>query len=412
MNLTDSLAEYILKTVPDTLKEPSGLLKHPYISPGGVYARTLWDWDSYWTLFAIFNLAERLNRPDLIEKTAPYARGTFFNFLDHQGPDGALPILIEPGDEDPFDCLKSPDNNMAKPFIAQLGLLLLKQNLLKTEDMAERIYHLRAFHQCYEKRYTHAPTGLVFWAKDWGIGVDDDPAAWGRPEKSCASLFLNVFLYKDLLAGAELSDFVGRPDYAAEYREKAGKLADAIRKYCWDEREKSFFSVDVQCRANIAKHRCWGALNFKLDAFWHVLKLKILSWNCVLPLWARIGTQEQIDAFVRENLLEGRLLSRYGVRSLSFDEPMYAPEVDRGNPSNWLGPVWLIANYITWDMLKNHGHEELAGRVAESILSLLSDDLNKNGCFHEYYSPETGRGISSPGFMSWNALAGLMTYQK
>ena len=66
--------------------------------------------------------------------------------------------------------------------------------------------------------------------------MDDDPATWGRPEKSCASLFLNVFLHQDLLAAAELSDFVGRPDYARECREKAGNLAAAIQKHCWDER--------------------------------------------------------------------------------------------------------------------------------------------------------------------------------
>lgn len=407
MTGSQKITEYILGTIQGTLKEPAGELRHPYISPGGVYSKTLWDWDSYWTLYALFGIARKTNRPEIIEQLAPYARGTFQNFLEHQGKDGSLPILITPEDDDLFDCKKSADNNMAKPFIAQLALLLLQNKLLETEGLSEQIYQIRAFHQCYEKRYTHAETGLVFWAKDWGIGVDDDPATWGRPEKSCATLFLNVFLYKDMLAAAELSVFAGRPDYAAEYRGKAGKLAAAIQKYCWDEREKSFFSVDVQCRQNLSPHRQWGMLNFKLDPFWHVLKLKILSWSCLLPLWAGIGTQEQADAFVRENLVEGRLLSSFGVRSLSFDEPMYAPEVARGNPSNWLGPLWIIANYITWETLNAYGHRELAAEIANSVTDMLADDLEKSGCFHEYYSPETGRGVATPGFMSWNSLAGL-----
>ncbi len=402
-----TVIDFITNTFPDTMKEPCGCLKHPYVSPGGPYAQTLWDWDSYWTLLAIFNISEQQGDSEAIKKLAPYARGTFFNFLDHQGSDGALPILIQPDDSDPFDCLISSDNNMAKPFIAQMGLLLLKHSLLKFEDLNENIYRLRSFHQCYEKRYLHSETGLMFWAKDWGLGVDDDPAAWGRPEKSCATVFLNIFLYRDYQAAAELSEFCGRTDYAKEYHEKANRIADSLQKYCWDNREKSFFSIDVQCKTNISQHRLWGSLNFKLDTFWNCLKLKILSWSCILPFWAGIGTEEQFDAFVKENLVEDRLWSDFGVRSLSKDESMYAPEVSRGNPSNWLGPIWIVANYIVWDTLKQRGYTSKANELAKNIVALLASDLKTNGMFHEYYSPESGRGVCGENFMSWNALAGL-----
>jgi hypothetical protein len=40
---------------------------------------------------------------------------------------------------------------------------------------------------------------------------------------------------------------------------------------------------------------------------------------------------------------------------------------------------------------------------------MLFSDLENNGCFHEYYSPETGKGVTNPDFLSWTALAGLMT---
>ena len=41
------VSEFILSTFQDTLKEPSGELHYPYISPGGPYATNLWDWASY-----------------------------------------------------------------------------------------------------------------------------------------------------------------------------------------------------------------------------------------------------------------------------------------------------------------------------------------------------------------------------
>ena len=53
------VSEFILSTFQDTLKEQSGELHYPYISPGGPYATNLWDWASYWTLYAIFKTYDR-----------------------------------------------------------------------------------------------------------------------------------------------------------------------------------------------------------------------------------------------------------------------------------------------------------------------------------------------------------------
>ena len=402
------ILDVIRNSFPGTLKEPAGNLKHPYISPGGVYAADLWDWDSYWTIRAMIEISKKFGDKELLEKVKPYARGVFFNFIEHQGKDGSLPIMMTPEDEDPFDCKASPENNMAKPFLGQLAAMLLKAEILSPSDLKETCYNIRDFHLCYKERFQDPGTGLFFWGSDLGIGVDDDPSAWGRPRNSCANLMLNTFMYCDYLAAAEVSDAVGRPDYAGEYRNFAAALKESLQKYCWDAREKAFFSADIQCRANIYPHRYWGKLNSKLDPFWRCLKLKVLSWSSILPLWAGIGTQEQIDAFVKEHFVPERLMSKFGVRSLSADEPMYAPEVARGNPSNWLGPIWILTNYIACDTLAKNGHKDMADDLAARVIGMLSDDLEGCGVFHEYYSPETGRGITSPGFMSWNALATLM----
>ena len=87
---------------------------------------------------------------------------------------------------------------------------------------------------------------------------------------------------------------------------------------------------------------------------------------------------------------------------------MYAPEVVRGNPSNWLGPVWMITNFICWETFKKYGYQQEADKLADTIIDLLYQDMDANGCLHEYYSPESGQGICGNNFMSWNALAGLM----
>jgi putative isomerase len=74
------------------------------------------------------------------------------------------------------------------------------------------------------------------------------------------------------------------------------------------------------------------------------------------------------------------------------------------NPSNWLGPVWIIVNYFVWKGLNNSGFDDEAGRLADKTLRLLSTDLAKNGSLNEYYHPDTGMALSHKGFMDWNLL--------
>ena len=403
-----ALRKFILGTIGDTLKQADGFLKHPYISPGGPYAVQLWDWDSYWTIYAILNLARQTGDAALLEKARPHARGTLLNFLDQQGEDGAIPICMAPNCADIFDCRSSADFNMAKPFLGQMAWMLHENRVMTDDELRTCLPKLKKYHDCAIKRYQDSRTGLFFWAHDWAIGVDDDPAAWGRPAKSAATLYQNVFLYQDMLDASKLAKALGDEVCEMEYADHCHALKTALQKYCWDQREKSFFSVDLQCNANRTKNAVGWTLNIGLDAFWFCLPLKVLTWNSILPFWAGLGTQEQFDAFVRENLVPGRLWSNHGIRSLSQDEPMYRPEEKRGNPSNWLGPIWLIANYITWQALLRYERSDLADQLAANLIDMLYNDLQTNGKFHEYYSPESGLGVHNPGFMSWNALAALL----
>jgi putative isomerase len=75
------------------------------------------------------------------------------------------------------------------------------------------------------------------------------------------------------------------------------------------------------------------------------------------------------------------------------------------NPSNWLGPVWIIVNYFTWKGLQHYGFRKEAGDLADKTLALLALDLARNGSLNEYYHPDTGAALSHKGFIDWNLLA-------
>ena len=74
------------------------------------------------------------------------------------------------------------------------------------------------------------------------------------------------------------------------------------------------------------------------------------------------------------------------------------------NPSNWLGPTWIIVNYFVWRGLRDYGFKIEAAELAAKTVRRLSADLAANGSLNEYYHPDTGKPLSHQGFMDWNLL--------
>ena len=405
----DSLFSFCAKHAETMFHEPEACLTRHYLDPGGPYSKNLWDWDSFWAATALLGIADKTGDAGLREKTLLHAKGALLNFFDHQAADGSLPILLTVDCPDVFGSTGDSKSNMAKPVMGQFCKLLDSHGSINDKEAASLLDGLARFHECYRTRYLHEKTGLYLWANDIAIGVDDDPATWGRPPFSSASVYLNCLLFMDLNATADFAMAKGRSAFADTLRGQAGSLKDAINRYCLDKIDGLYYSVDVLCTQNLIDHKAFGKLNANLKPFWNCLPVKVACWTSFMPLWCGIADAKFADRMVRGHLMrKERFWTDYGVRSLAADERMYSPEDVRGNPSNWLGPVWIITNYVVWRGLLNYGFKKEADELAENTCRLLADDYRNTGLIHEYYSPETGKGISGPGFMNWNLLACLM----
>ncbi len=409
----DNFKIFLRQQTESIFRKPAGCLKFPFVDPGGPYGNSLWDWDSYWSLKAAAHILNEVeengSEEDLFGKLVQkHAIGVLHNLLDHQANDGSIPILLTADDPDWFDSTKSPKNNMAKPVLGMLAKLNVELGAPST-TVNSWLEPLRRFHACYRTRYCH-DTGLCVWANDIAIGVDDDPTAWGRPPFSSGNIYLNSLLHADLLACEEVARRQQQDNQAETFHTWATETAEAIQAYCWDERDGFFYSVDVLCQQNISDHRHFGKLNAFLEPFWKCLPIKIMSWTGFLPIWSGLASPEQVDRLVHEHLLnEKQFWTPFGVRTLSADERMYSPDSGRqGNPSNWLGPIWIIPCYMIWEGLKRYGYNDIASDLAENIITTAIRDFEKNNCLHEHYNPETGIPQIAPGFVSWNLLLSIM----
>ncbi len=401
----DALLRYFAANAPLLLRAPDGILKHPSVAPalpGKAYSTNLWDWDTLWTSQGLFRLAALLHDDQLRKQLCEHVSGSLLNFLEHASPGGQLPIMMTADDPDPLGATgKNPTSrNQAKPVFGQLGLLACDQR----GDANWLRPHFDSILRFYDSwiRHNSSSIGLLVWGDDVAIGDDNDPTTFGRPFFSSANLLLNCLFYQDLLASAELAQRLGRSADHDRLTSQAEELAQRIHKFCWDPRDNYYYTVDVQCvdrRAELIRTVPRG-----MDMSWRCLPMRIQMFTGFLPLWCGIAPRQNAQKLVSTNYLaDDRLCAEWGARSLSARETMYSLEFS-SNPSNWLGPVWIIVNYFVWKALKRYGYRKEAYALAEKTLLLLSRDLEANGSLNEYYHPDTGAALSHKGFLDWNLL--------
>jgi putative isomerase len=402
----ERLIAYFVANAPRLLRPAGGVLKYPSISPSlpkSAYATQLWDWDTYWTARGLFAVAKRSGDAELRGKVTEHARGSLLNFLDHQSDEGRIPIMISVDNPDVFGCVKKDravHQNQAKPVMAQLALLVADE-AGDAAWLAPDFDKLMRFHASWVKTNLSG-VGLLVWGDDVAIGDDNDPTTFGRPFFSSANLLLNCLYYQDLRAAAELARRLKRAEDAARIAKDAEALEARIRELCWDPRDRFFYSVDVQCtdrRAELIPNVPRG-----MAMSWGSLPLRVQMFTGFMPMWCGIATKEQADDLVRLHYRNEKTFgAAAGVRSLSAEETMYSLAFS-SNPSNWLGPVWIIVNYLVWRGLSAYGFETEASDLAAKTVSLLAADLAKNGSLNEYYHPDTKQALSHKGFMDWNLL--------
>ncbi len=394
------IEEYVLSHFKDILKPPVKNMKYPFIVPGTGYLTELWGWDTYWEALAIkrsFELfgEEAMTRAGVPKKTAEaHICGSVLNFLDAQQADGFIPIMVSAGGlfegffEDEHK--KGTPLNQHLPFLCQLTLLADEFSGGFDYDKEKLVKYMRY----YEEKQYDKKSGLFFWQDDIMVGIDNNPTVFYRPHRSSADIFLNSFIYLEYVA---LSVLLNDADAA----EKAERLKAAINAEMWDERDGIYYSQDINFykTERIVKG---VALHSGLDPHWNTMPLKIRFWGCFLPMYAGICSDEQAERMCKHLIENDELFARYGIRTLAKNEKMYSLVKSAGNPSNWLGAVWVIANYCVYKGLARYSKVELAEKLKEATFKLLNKNLEERGDFFESYHPDSGEPFMHAGFLSHN----------
>ena len=392
----DAIKKYSAENYRQMLREPDGVLAHPFIVPGSAsYNNCLWDWDSWLTDVAVRQIMA--DNDDYDEKFIESEKGCVINFLEHMDADGKMPICITPENETNF----SHGGNFSKPCLIQHAAFIVRENGGDADWLMPHVADMKRFLDCYRNLCFHSATGLYFWLNDAAIGVDNDPCTFYRPNKSSASIYLNCLMYKELTALVYICGILGED--AAKYDEYAENVKNAINTHLWDERDGFYYSADL----NLLPVDPNAQLHKGAPRNWDCLIQRIDVWSGVMALWAGIASPEQAERTARHITNPDTFWAPYGIRTLAKTEKMYQI-LKTGNPSCWLGPIWGISNWMCFKGLADYGLNDAAKEIAEKSIKLFGEDVITNGEFHEYYHPDTGEGVINPGFQNWNLLAANM----
>lgn len=393
--------EYFKKNAFNMIVEAYGKMKYPFIDPGQQYGGDLWDWDSYFSGVGMLEICEYFkNDPDFDYKTqkerlAKAMQGCVLNFLDAQLDDGFIPIVINDRMLNTTRWIEVHDeSNQHKPFLCQSALSASKA--LGDYDWVD-VEKLVKYIEYYRVHQFHDRSGLYVWKSDWMIGMDNNPSVFGFPGRSVGDIYLNTFMYLELLALIEF--LIKKGDKRAEeYQKEAQRLKETIKKECYDVRDGFYYSVFV----DLAREHKEG-MHTGLPLFWNSVPIKVRFAGCFLPMYAGISDQEQNRVMIERHYLDDKFLSPNGMRSTAEDERMYCLE-GSSNPSNNLGPIWILHNYIPFMGLLNAGRDDLAKDLCERLVKILARDIKKTGKVSECYHPMTGEPVIGLNFLSWNCL--------
>ena len=396
-----SLKALIYETSKGMTREPSHILKYRYIVPcspdSPYYSTSLWDWDSWLTSVMMGQIEADSGKPgEFVE----YERGCALNFLDLTTDTGFMPICINTSGSLRTDPEKEAafETNMHKPVLAQHIASLVQRDNGNVDWIKDKLPKLELFLSRYLESYTEKTTGLAYWKDDFAVGVDNDPSVFYKPDNSCGSIYLNCLLYRELVAYGYLMEMCGDMKNANIWRGKAQDLCDAVNKWCWDERDGTYYSVDFALRPVDD-----GWLHSGAPRDYPCLIMRIDNWSSFMPLWAGIATPERAERMLERYRDKRTFNCKAGIRTLSRLEQQYDIRASN-NPSNWRGPVWGISNYMLFSGLLKYGFEEDAREMAEKTIRLFGRDLERAGSLHEYYNPDTCEPIVTHGFQNWNFL--------
>lgn len=378
--------QYLMEALPKVMQPAGEGFAHPYLTPtprDGVYGGMMWDWDSL-----LCGYGYLLTAP---EKACASIQGVVLNVLEHLGPSGNSAMALVTSVDKFGVPQEDPPVGTIRPVVGQMARIVCDQ-LQKAGQPAfdwlrpywPALKRVVSFYHRYRRH-----EDLYYWSTAWESLADNNPALWDYPGYGVQACDMAGFVYQDFLAMAQLAPHMDDDEAAYDFALWARQLKDACLAKLWHDEKQSFFNRLMDDRSSIER----------------------VVYTNFGPLWVGMLDIEDADqrakaqAMIERYMLDPEhLWCNFGIRTTSTQDSDYNVEPIH-TPSNWQGPVWFIANYLSACALRRYGYAEQAQEVCDRTLKMLDQNVEKYGHVTENFHPETGENLVADRFVSWTSIA-------
>jgi glycogen debranching enzyme len=246
------------------------------------------------------------------------------------------------------------------------------------------------------------PYGIIENVRDWYnavfqvsaeryLDVDKEDIS---DELECLDLTLMVI--KEERSLAKMAKFLGKEAESQKWMSLANKTTGLVNERMWDDSTGFYYSIN---KKNHSFHFMTRDLR----------RQEIIGF---LALWAEAAPRDRAARLVEALTDTTKFWRRYGVPTLSVQDPWYSPYVDYC--CKWNGPVWLLWDYMVYDGLRSYQYHDLASQLAHKMLHAVALQLSKNHNYWESYSPDN-ESLNCPPNYIWDSIIAKMLveeYQK
>jgi hypothetical protein len=243
----------------------------------------------------------------------------------------------------------------------------------------------------HDGTFEWGPYGIIENVRDWYnavfqvskeryLDVDKEDIS---DELECLDLTLMVIHEARCLSAMAVD--LGMESEAQRWQDFADTTSALVNARMWDEQTGFYYSVNKKDHSFIFMTR-------------DLRRQEIIAF---LALWANAAPPDRAKKLVAVLTDTTRFWRRYGVPTLSAQDPWYSPYVDYC--CKWNGPVWLLWDYMVYEGLKNYGYDTVAQELAGKMKLAVITQLRKNHNYWESYSPDN-EVLNSPPNYIWDSI--------
>ena len=251
----------------------------------------------------------------------------------------------------------------------------------------------------HDGTFEWGPYGIIENVRDWYnavfqvsaeryLDVDKEDIS---DELECLDLTLMVI--KEERSLAKMAEILGKTAESKKWLDLAETTSKLVNERMWDETTGFYYSV-----------------NKKDHSFQFMTRdLKRQEIIGFLALWAETAPKDRAARLIATLTDTTKFWRKYGVPTLSAQDPWYSPYVDYC--CKWNGPVWMLWDYMVYDGLKRYGYNEIASQLAGKMVSSVTLQLSKNHNYWESYSPDN-EALNCPPNYIWDAIIAKLLVQE